>query len=326
MSGTVPPDVLTATSGSPRPSRGAPRGASAPDAALSGAPDGQPTSPDGADNSATGGASARRPTTTGGPRTPRPAGPVLGLSTTRVDLGAVDSTWRLDLRGEGTAPVDVVVGRTPSWLAVVPNSPRVSPGASTALVISLNRAAAPVGAVDVSVSVDAGNGTGGGNLRITARVDGSPRIESATAAPARITRAGCPASAAGSAATAATTGSRTDATTVGGTPDGTGTAAAGTGAAQGAAAAAGSTDTTTVTVTAVDETGIQSARLTGTFPDGRALDQPLTLGPAAGDRTTWTASLVAQGTGTIAYTAVVTGITGRTAQASGSVTVLPCPP
>ncbi|MCK9875412.1 hypothetical protein MXD59_06405 [Frankia sp. Ag45/Mut15] len=321
MTGTAAPDVLTAAPGSPRPHSSAAAGSAAPGVATASPPDGQPGSADGVAGTAVG-PPAGRPSATGGPPTARPVGAVLGLSATRVDLGTVDSTWRLDLRGEGTAPVDVVVGRTPSWLAVVADTPRVNPGASVPLVISLNRSAAPVGTLDVSVPVSAANGTGGADLRITARVDGSPRVESATATPNRITRAGCPAPAAAGAAapvTSAAAGTGGSAAT----PDPTGATGAGAGADT--AAAPVSTDTTTVTVTAVDETGVRSARLTGTFPDGRTLDQPLTLGPATGDRTTWTARLVAQSTGTIAYTAVVTSITGRTAQASGTVAVLPCP-
>ncbi|CAO5187930.1 BACON domain-containing protein [Frankia sp. AiPs1] len=313
MTGTAPPDVLTATTASPQPHRAAP-GAAAPSGTA--APDGQPSTPDGRD--ATTGPSTGRPSVTGRPGTTRPAGAVLGLSATRVDLGAVDSTWRLNLRAEGTAPVDVVVGKTPSWLAVVPDRKRVDPGTSIPLMITLNRASAPTGTVDVSVPVAAGNGTGGADVRITAQVDGSPRIASVTASPARIVRAGCPT--AGAATPAAPARSET------GSDAGGGGGAGGTGApASPSAAAPGNTDTTTVTVTANDETGIQSARLTGTLPDGRALDQPLTLGPASGDRTSWTAVLLAQDTGTIAYTATVTSLTGRTATSSGTVTVLPCP-
>ncbi|WP_157467791.1 hypothetical protein [Frankia sp. QA3] len=113
------------------------------------------------------------------------------MSATTVDLGPVDSVWRLDLRGEGTAPVDVVVGTSPSWLAVVPDRPRIDPGADVPLVITLDRSMAPPGSVDVTVPVSARNGVGGADVRITASVDGPPQILSVAAAPDRIVRAGC---------------------------------------------------------------------------------------------------------------------------------------
>jgi hypothetical protein len=224
---------------------------------------------------------------------------VLGLSATTVDLGTVDSVWRLDLRGVGTAPVDVVVGNTPAWLAVVPKQRRVDPGADVPLTITLDRKTAPAGPVDLTVPVGARNGVGGADLRIRARVDGSPRIVSVTSAPARIVRSGCrPAAGAGAVAGAAGAG-----------------AAAGAGVTQ-----------ATVTVTADDGTGVFAVELTVSLPDGRTQSQALSLGTASGTRSTWTGQLAStQEPGTITYTAAVTDLNGRRSHSPGSLVVLPCP-
>ncbi|MCL9794505.1 hypothetical protein, partial [Frankia sp. AgKG'84/4] len=227
---------------------------------------------------------------TGVPVAPRPSGPVLGLSATSVDLGTVDSTWRLDLRGEGTVAVDVVIGATPAWLAVVPKQRRVAPGADVPLVITLDRGTAPAGPVDVTVPVGAENGVGGADVRITASVDGSPRIAAVTNVPEAVVRAGCPPS------------------------------------PSPAAGADADASRSTVTVTAEDGTGIFAVQLIATLPDGQTRNAVMTLGPQSGDRSTWTAPLAAtRDTGTITFTATVTDLNNRRAQASGSLAVLPCP-
>ncbi len=279
------PDVLTATSASPgvRPRAGA-ASSTAAEPLLE--PTGAVMSPSPAPSAGTrAGAGA-----TAVPVAPRPSGPVLGLSATTVDLGTVDSTWRLDLRGEGTAAVDVVVGATPAWLAVVPKQRRVAPGADVPLVITLDRGSAPAGPVDVTVPVGAGNGVGGADVRITASVDGSPQITAMTNVPDTVVRAGCgpsPSPAAGAGADASRS---------------------------------------TVTVTAEDSTGIFAVELIATLPDGQTRNAAMILGPQSGDRSTWTAPLAAtRDTGTITFTATVTDLNNRRAQASGSLAVRPCP-
>ncbi|WP_261570606.1 hypothetical protein [Frankia gtarii] len=188
-----PSDVLTATTTTHRPGAAA---SSTPAAgiAASTAPASALASP----SAAPSGARSRAAGQSGAaavPVAPRPTGSVLTVSATTVDLGPVDSVWRLDLRGEGTAPVDVAVGVSPAWLAVVPDRPRVNPGADVPLVITLDRSVAPPGRVDVTVPVSARNGVGGADVRITASVDGPPRILSVVAAPDRVSRAGCPSAA-----------------------------------------------------------------------------------------------------------------------------------
>ncbi|WP_101830258.1 hypothetical protein, partial [Frankia canadensis] len=254
---------------------------------------------------------------------PRPSGPVLGLSATSVDLGAVDSVWRVDLRGDGTAPVDVAVGSTPSWLAVVPNQRRVDPGVKVPLVITLDRAAAPEGTVDVTVPVTARTGVGGADLRITAKVDGSPRIVSVTAAPARIVRSGCPATGGASQSAASSGGTAPRGVSAGAPAPPPGATATSAGAG---AAAAPAASQTTVTVTTDDAVGIFAVQLAATLPGGRSQTLAMNLGAATGDRSTWTGQLTAPSqTGTITYTAAVTDLNGKRAQYPGSLPVLPCP-
>ncbi len=282
-----PSDVLTAPTASHRPSPTAPSTPTTPiTAATATAPAPAVVSPSGAPTASRSRAAGRSATAVV-PVAPRPTGSVLALSATTVDLGPVDSVWRLDLRGEGTAPVDVAVGASPSWLAVVPDRPRVNPGADVPLVITLDRSVAPPGPIDVTVPVSARNGVGGADVRITASVDGPPRILSVTAAPDRVVRTGC---------------------------------SPATGVAQSTAA------TSTVTVTAVDETGIFAVELAAVLPGGRTTTESLSLGTATGDRSTWTGRLAsAPDPGTISYTATVTDLEGRRSQSPGSLVVLPCP-
>ncbi|CUU60405.1 hypothetical protein Ga0074812_13939 [Parafrankia irregularis] len=122
----------------------------------------------------------------------RPAGPVLGLSSSDVAFGDVESTISVELIGVGTAPARVSVGATPAWLSAVPHEGVVDPGARVPLVITLNRATAPPGPVDVFVPVAAVDGSGGGKLHVTANVSGAPELR-ASLAPAEIVTANCPA-------------------------------------------------------------------------------------------------------------------------------------
>ncbi|MCK9903937.1 hypothetical protein CC117_20340 [Parafrankia colletiae] len=117
-------------------------------------------------------------------------GPAIGLSSTSVAFGAVESTVSVDLLGVGTAPAHVRVGGTPAWVRVVPRQDVVDPGARVPLVVTLDRETAPPGTVDLSVPVRAVDGSGGGSLRITATVSGAPSL-SVAAAPAEILVATC---------------------------------------------------------------------------------------------------------------------------------------
>jgi hypothetical protein len=152
-------------------------------AALPGVPASAPASPDW----------PGRPAGLVGGRDARPSGPVLRLSRTVVDLGPVNSSDTVELVGAGTAPVDVKVGATPSWLRAVPESVRVAAGATVRLKITLDRAAAPIGRVDVSVPVTPIRGTGGGRIRVTATVQHGPQVVSTHAAPVPLRAMPCPA-------------------------------------------------------------------------------------------------------------------------------------
>ncbi|WP_243657634.1 hypothetical protein [Parafrankia sp. BMG5.11] len=136
-------------------------------------------------------APARPGAGTGGPRGTPPAGPAIGLSRTDVDFGEVESTIRLDVLGVGTSPARVRVGDTPGWVSVVPGQDVVGPGAQVPLVVTLDRAVAPPGSIDLDVPVSAVDGSGGGNLRITARVSGAPGLSGVSAAPTTILPSGC---------------------------------------------------------------------------------------------------------------------------------------
>ncbi|WP_045875533.1 hypothetical protein [Pseudofrankia sp. DC12] len=112
---------------------------------------------------------------------PRPAGPVLTLGRTSVDLGSVDSTDSVDLTASGTAAVDLRIGGgLPSWLTAVPRTTHLDPGFRTELVITLDRSAAPVGQISVPIDVTAAKGSGGGTIQVTGSVTAGPKILSVT--------------------------------------------------------------------------------------------------------------------------------------------------
>ncbi|ADP79893.1 hypothetical protein [Pseudofrankia inefficax] len=112
---------------------------------------------------------------------PRPAGPVLTLGRTSVDLGSVDSTDSVDLTATGTTAVDLRIGGgLPSWLTAVPRTTHLDPGFRTELVITLDRSAAPVGQISVPINVTVATGTGGGTIQVTGAVTAGPKILSVT--------------------------------------------------------------------------------------------------------------------------------------------------
>jgi len=331
--GSAPPDVLAAT-----PTSGRVGGSTPFSTALPGPADVVPTDPVVASPTAGAGTGTVGGGGVGATRrgvAPRPSGPVLGLSTTSVNLGKVDSVWRVNLRGDGTAPVDVVVGGTPAWLSVVPNQRQVSPGAQVPLMITLDRAKAPAGPVDVTVPVQARGGSGGGDLRITASVDDSPRIMSVTAAPAQIVRAGCPTTAGANAGAPTRNSQPAGGQPVGGQPAAAGAAQGGdtaagnpppTPATAAAGASAAAASTTTITLTADDAVGIFTVELAAALPGGKNQTLAMDLGTASGTRSTWTGQLTAPTqTGTLTYTASVTDLNGKRAQLPGQLSVLPCP-
>lgn len=112
---------------------------------------------------------------------PRPAGPVLTIGRTSVDLGTVDSTDSVDLTASGTAAVDLRIGGgLPSWLTAVARTTHLEAGFRTELVITLDRSAAPVGEVNVPISVTPASGSGGGTIRVTGEVTAGPKILAVT--------------------------------------------------------------------------------------------------------------------------------------------------
>jgi len=115
------------------------------------------------------------------PAGPRATGPALSLGRTSVDLGQVDSTDTIDLTNTGSTAFTVRIGDVPSYLTAAPRVARLDPGYRTQLVITLDRSAAPVGQLDIPVSVTPSAGTGGGTVHVTAIVTAGPKILSVNA-------------------------------------------------------------------------------------------------------------------------------------------------
>ncbi|OHV57272.1 hypothetical protein [Pseudofrankia sp. BMG5.36] len=124
------------------------------------------------------------------PAGPRSTGPVLTLGRTSVSLGQVDSTDTVDLTNTGTEAFTIRTGGAPSYLDATPRATRLDPGYRTQLVISLDRSAAPVGQLDIPITVAPVSGTGGGTIHVTAVVTAGPRILSA-AAPSSLRAQAC---------------------------------------------------------------------------------------------------------------------------------------
>jgi hypothetical protein len=216
--------------------------------------------------------------------TPGPTGPVLTVSRTRVDLGSVDSTDTVALTDVGTQALTIRVGSLPSWLSAVPRVTSLDPGYQTQLVITLDRAAAPVGAVDVQIPVAPAAGSGGGTIEVTGVVAAGPRILSVT--PPALRAQGCAASAAPAASPAPTSGA--------------------------------------LAVQVQDAVGMAGGTVAVTNPDGTTAVVPLRLGTTTADQSSWTAELGPAGAGTLAYTVTVKDLANRTASRQGSLTVASC--
>lgn len=96
------------------------------------------------------------------PAGPRSTGPALTLGRTSVNLGQVDSSDTVDLTNTGTEAVTIRTSGAPAYLDAVPRTSRLDPGYRTQLVISLDRSAAPVGQLDIPITVTPAAGTAGG--------------------------------------------------------------------------------------------------------------------------------------------------------------------
>jgi hypothetical protein len=109
-----------------------------------------------------------------------------------VDFGESITSDAVELVSQGGVPVRFAVGPTPRWLDVTPVGGELGAGEKAALVIRIDRAAAPVGVVQRDVRVSAVNGAGGGTIRVRASVSGPPKIISVVAAPEVVHPGGCP--------------------------------------------------------------------------------------------------------------------------------------
>jgi len=114
------------------------------------------------------------------PGVPRSTGPVLTLGRTAVNLGEVDSADTVDLTNTGTESFTVKIGGVPAYLTATPRATRLDPGFRTQLVLNLDRSAAPVGQLDIPITVTPAVGTGGGTVHVTAVVTAGPKILSVT--------------------------------------------------------------------------------------------------------------------------------------------------
>ncbi len=117
------------------------------------------------------------PTDPGAPGAPGPASPAdVVLDTTAVDLGADAVSAAVTISNEGGTAADWVAAPGAAWLGVTPGGGSLAPGASVAMTLTADRAAAPEGngvAVGVPVSVA---GTIVGTITVTADVARPPVI------------------------------------------------------------------------------------------------------------------------------------------------------
>jgi hypothetical protein len=217
---------------------------------------------------------------------PRAAGPVLALGATTVDFGSVDATDSVTLSNVGTQAVTVRIGTLPSWLTAVAGTTTIDPGYQTDLVLTLDRASAPIGQLDVQIPVTAVAGSGGGTITVTGVVTGGPRILTVTP----------PSLAAGSCATTA----------------------------RAAATATPATTTGAFTAQVQDPVGMAGGSITVTASDGTTTTLELTLIAASGDQSSWTVTLGPLPAGVATYAVTVKDLNNRTVSQSGSLTVAAC--
>ncbi len=119
-----------------------------------------------------------------------PAVPALRLTAGTVNLGSAQTTGSADLVADG-GTFAFTVGSPPSWLTVSPLSGTVPTGQTEEIVVTIDRAAAPVGAVAATLPVRVPGGRGGGTLIVRASVAAGPTIGPPTVAPAVVYPAGC---------------------------------------------------------------------------------------------------------------------------------------
>ncbi|WP_239377697.1 hypothetical protein [Frankia sp. Cj5] len=203
-----------------------------------------------------------------------------------VGFGSVNSSATVELRNIGTTAVDYRFAAAPAWLTIAPSAGAVVAGGRATIVFSLDRAAAPVGTVDISVAVAARGGGAAadsrGAIRVTAAVSGPPAIDSVAAVPSIVYPLGC--------------------------------------------ASASSPARSTVSVRATDSTGVFGVRLVARLPDGRTTATSLDLDSATGQQSAWSGPVGPSTTaGPLSFTVTVTNLNGLHADSTGSLDVRECP-
>ncbi|WP_239340252.1 hypothetical protein [Frankia sp. CiP3] len=203
-----------------------------------------------------------------------------------VGFGSVNSSATVELRNTGTTAVDYRFAAAPAWLTIAPSAGAVAAGGRATTVFSLDRAAAPVGTVDIAVAVAARGGGAAadsrGAIRVTATVSGPPAIDSVAAVPSIVYPLGC--------------------------------------------ASASSPAQSTVSVRATDSTGVFGVRLVARLPDGRTTTTSLDLDSATGQQSAWSGPVGPSTTaGPLSFTVTVTDLNGLHADSTGSLDVRECP-
>jgi hypothetical protein len=117
------------------------------------------------------------------------------LTAQTVDLGSSQTTGTTHLLARGDS-FAFSVGAPPSWLTVSPLTGTLAAGQTEEVVVTIDRASAPVGAADVNLPVTVRRGSGGGTLTVRATVAPGPAIGPATVTPTTVYAAACGAGAA----------------------------------------------------------------------------------------------------------------------------------
>ncbi|MGF7237326.1 MAG: hypothetical protein ACQSGP_20535, partial [Frankia sp.] len=119
-----------------------------------------------------------------------PVVPSLRLAAGTVNLGSAETTGTARLVADG-GTFAFTVGAPPSWLTVSPLSGTVPAGQTEDVVVTIDRASAPVGAVAATLPVRVPGGQGGGTLTVRATVAAGPAIGTPTVTPTVVYPAGC---------------------------------------------------------------------------------------------------------------------------------------
>ena len=213
---------------------------------------------------------------------------VLGLNTSRVELGTAATSAQVVLSNTSTTPANWAASPSAKWLTVTPSSGSLGANQSSRITLSVDRTAAPQGPFDARVTF---TGSDAGSRSATADVVGTngPPPTTSTSSTTVVT--------------SLTLGSvSANPTTVYTSP------------------CAFQPTMSTVTATITDPGGSPTVELRYTLPGRSVAHEPMT----EGSNGQWSATLPSSSTtGTITYT-VLASDHGSSAKSSGEVTVTAC--